>query len=98
MTVRQMPITLPRRLLGCRIFEDANHKMNLATAAVGGSMLVVSQFTLYGDVRRGKRPSFDEAALQSGRKSCTNTLSAKIAHQACAARPDVFRRTCRWNW
>jgi D-aminoacyl-tRNA deacylase len=53
---------LADKIAGLRVFEDANGKMNLDTAAVGGGILVVSQFTLYGDVRRGKRPSFDAAA------------------------------------
>jgi D-tyrosyl-tRNA(Tyr) deacylase len=50
------------KVAGLRVFEDANGKMNLAADDVGGEVLVVSQFTLYGDVRRGKRPSFDAAA------------------------------------
>ncbi len=53
---------LAEKIVGLRIFEDENGKMNLDTASVNGQILVIPQFTLYGDVRRGKRPSFDAAA------------------------------------
>jgi D-aminoacyl-tRNA deacylase len=53
---------LADKIAGLRIFADQDGKMNRSVAEAGGAVLVVSQFTLYGDVRRGKRPSFDAAA------------------------------------
>ena len=50
------------KILGLRVFGDAEDKMNLALAEVGGAVLVVSQFTLYGDAQKGRRPSFIGAA------------------------------------
>ena len=53
---------LAEKALGLRVFEDENEKMNLSLTDVGGEVLVVSQFTLFGNCRKGRRPSFAEAA------------------------------------
>jgi D-aminoacyl-tRNA deacylase len=53
---------MAEKVLGLRVFADSEDKMNLAIADVGGALLVVSQFTLYGDAARGRRPSFIDAA------------------------------------
>ena len=53
---------MAEKVVGLRVFSDAEDKMNLALADVGGAVLVVSQFTLYGDAQKGRRPSFIDAA------------------------------------
>jgi D-aminoacyl-tRNA deacylase len=69
---------LADKILGLRIFEDREGKMNLTIGDTGGSVLVVSQFTLYGDVRRGRRPSFDAAARPETARRLYEMVVAQI--------------------
>jgi D-aminoacyl-tRNA deacylase len=69
---------LVEKIIGLRIVEDGEGKMNLSVQDAGGALLVVSQFTLYGDVRRGKRPSFDEAARPEEAKRLYEYFVAKL--------------------
>jgi D-aminoacyl-tRNA deacylase len=59
-------VALADKVVGLRVFEDDAQKMNLSVLESGGALLAVSQFTLFGDVRKGKRPSFSEA-MEPGR-------------------------------
>jgi D-aminoacyl-tRNA deacylase len=59
---REDALYLAQKIVSLRVFEDDRQKMNLGLAEVAGEMLVVSQFTLLGDCRKGRRPSFDQAA------------------------------------
>ena len=66
------------KLAGLRIFADAAGKMNLALADTGGAVLVVSQFTLYGDVRKGRRPSFVKAARPEPAQRLVDEVAAEL--------------------
>ena len=69
---------LAEKIIGLRIFEDAEGKMNRSLQEAGGAALVVSQFTLYGAVRRGRRPSFDAAARPEEAKRLYEYFLGKI--------------------
>jgi D-tyrosyl-tRNA(Tyr) deacylase len=69
---------LAEKLVGLRIFPDDEGKMNRSLPEMGGSMLVVSQFTLLGDCRKGKRPSFIKAARPESAVSLYNTFVAEV--------------------
>lgn len=71
-------IWIAGKIAGLRIFEDAEGKMNQALADVEGSVLLVSQFTLYGDCRKGRRPSFIEAARPEKAHSLYNSVAAEL--------------------
>jgi D-tyrosyl-tRNA(Tyr) deacylase len=84
---------LVEKITGLRIFDDAAGKMNLSVADVGGSVLVVSQFTLYGDARRGKRPSFDAAAPPEQARELYEYLVEKIRAAGLRCETGRFQET-----
>lgn len=84
---------LAEKTIGLRIFEDDGGKMNLAVGEVGGAVLVVSQFTLYGDVRRGKRPSFDSAAAPHVARSLYEYFVEKVRGVGLRCETGRFQET-----
>jgi D-tyrosyl-tRNA(Tyr) deacylase len=79
------------KLAGLRVFEDQAGKMNLAVAEVGGSLLVISQFTLLGDARRGNRPSFTDAAPPEVADPLYQRVCALLREQGLPVATGVFR-------
>lgn len=79
------------KITGLRVFEDAEGKMNLSMMDVGGEMLAVSQFTLLGDVRKGKRPSFTRAARPEQAKELYDYFTMKVREKGIKVGEGIFQ-------
>lgn len=78
------------KIVGLRVFADADGRMNLDLEAVGGGLLIVSQFTLYGDVSRGRRPSFVDAAPPDQAHTLYNRFLEICAEGPCPVEAGEF--------
>jgi D-aminoacyl-tRNA deacylase len=82
--------SLVDKIAGLRIFEDAEGKFNLSIQDAGGEALVVSQFTLYADTRKGRRPSFTDAALPEAAAPLVERFAELLRRQGIPTRTGVF--------
>ena len=82
---------LAEKTANIRIFDDSHGKMNLSLIETGGSALVVSQFTLYGDVRRGRRPGFDGAAAPEEARTLYEEYVSRLRGLGVRVETGVFR-------
>jgi len=89
------PAWMAEKLASLRIFEDAQGKMSRSVQDVEGAVLVVSQFTLYGDVRRGRRPSFDGAATPEVAEAAYLAVCAALAGLGMRVATGQFRAMMR---
>lgn len=81
---------MAEKVSGLRIFEDDNEKMNLSVQDIGGEILAISQFTLYGDVRKGKRPSFTDSAAPDKGEEFYNQFIKKIQDIGIIVKKGIF--------
>ncbi len=81
---------LANKIADLRLFEDQMGKMNLSLFDVDGSVLVVSQFTLYGDARKGRRPSFTKAAVPSHAEPLVNYFADRLRQRGLIVETGVF--------
>lgn len=84
---------LADKIAGLRIFEDAAGKLNRSVTDIGGAILAVSQFTLLGDARRGKRPSFDAAARPERARELYDSFVAQIRRRGLRCETGRFQAT-----
>ncbi|MDB4932669.1 MAG: putative D-tyrosyl-tRNA(Tyr) deacylase [Myxococcaceae bacterium] len=82
---------LAEKVVGLRVFEDAAGKMGLDLPAVGGAVLLISQFTLYGDVRRGRRPSFERAMEPVAAEALYRRAGALMRARGVVVEEGIFR-------
>ncbi len=82
---------LADKISGLRIFEDTDNKMNQSLEDIGGAMLVVSQFTLFGDCRKGRRPSFTQAAPAEQAERLYDTFIAGVGMRGIQVATGRFR-------
>ncbi len=82
---------IKKKISKLRIFEDDDEKMNLSIKDVGGEILVVSQFTLYGDARKGNRPSFTESAKAEKAKEYYEILIDELREEGFNVKTGVFQ-------
>lgn len=84
-------IDMARKVAGLRVFEDGDGRMNLSLADAGGAVLVVSQFTLLGDCRKGRRPSFVRAARPARAEELYRSFVAELAGRGIAVATGRFQ-------
>ena len=87
--------SLADKVVGLRIFEDAEGKMNESVAGHGAAVLAISQFTLYGDVKKGKRPSFGEAMEPQGANALFEVFCQRCRENAVSVETGRFRAHMR---
>ena len=89
--IPEAAIYLADKIQNLRVFDDEAGKMNLALAEVGGEVLAISQFTLYGDCRKGRRPSFDEAAAAEQGRALYETFVRELSSRGLRVSTGIFQ-------
>lgn len=88
---------MSRKITGLRIFPDSSNNMNLSVSDIGGEILIVSQFTLHADSRKGRRPSFTNAALPETAELLYNLFIEMVSHSGLKVRSGVFGAMMKIN-